>query len=137
MDTEFSKLKRRYKLRGLSLYYAPELLKKKQIESQFNYLLFEIALKDRRICKRRLTSLLHEICHAIQFKESRLIVNRRDTKKMYELEFEAEMFSINEYEKLYSQKFGSVLNESWTLAPYEEYLKFFKKYIGPGYGLIR
>jgi ferritin-like protein len=136
METEFSYLKKRYNLKGLQLYFNPELLKRKKIEAQFNYVLFEIALKDRRVCRRRLSSLLHEICHAIQYKEKRLIVNRRDLRKMYELEYEAEMFSINEYEEIYAPRFGTILNEPWTLGDYKDYVKFFKKYIGPGYGSI-
>ena len=137
METEFSYLIKRYDLRGLSIHFNSKILKKKKIESQFNYILFEISLKDRRVCRRRLSSLLHEICHAIQFKEQRLIVNRRDVRKMYELEVEAEIFAKNEYEKIYSQKYGSIIKEVWTLAPYNDYLKFYKKYVGPGYGSIR
>ena len=136
METEFSFLKKRYNLNELSLYYNPKLLKKKKIEAQFNYVLFDIAIKDRRVCRRRLSSLLHEMCHAIQYKEQRLIINRRDTRKMYELEVEAEMFAINEYEKIYADRFGTILNEQWTLAPYQTYVNFFKKYISPGYGSI-
>ncbi len=134
MDHEFEFLKKRYGLKNLKLYYNQDFLKKQDIEAHFNYILFEIVLVDRKVCRRRLLSLLHEIYHAKQFKEKRLIVSKRNLHKMYVQEFEAEMFAIREYEKLYSKKYGTCLNEPWSLATYEDYKKHFKKQVGPGYG---
>lgn len=137
MDREFNFLKKRYGLKTVKLYCDPKFLEKKGIEAYFNYVLNEIIIRDKRVCRRRLQSLLHEIRHAIQFKEKRLVTGRRNLRQMYEQEFEAEIFAIEEYEKLFSKKYGTCLNEPWSLASYDEYREFFKIYAGPGYGDIR
>ena len=77
---------------------------------------------------------MHELYHAKQFKENRLVVNKRDLRIMYAQEVEAELFAIQEYEKLYSRKYGTCLNDPWTLAEYKEYKPHFKKQVGFGFG---
>ena len=52
-------------------------------------------------------------------------------------EFEAEIFSIDEYENLYAFKFGSCLNDPWTLATYNAYKNVFKKINHIGFGSKR
>ena len=126
MDTEFKFLKKRYKLNNITLCYDSYYLKKQTHEAVFIPKYQQIKLMDRRICRKRLLSLLHEIKHCIQFNEGILTVDLRSLRRMYILEFEAEMFSINEYEKLYSKKYGSCLREPWTLATFEEYKNSWK-----------
>jgi hypothetical protein len=121
MDKEFKLLKKRYNLSEITLRYDSTYLKKGEHEAVFFPEQKQIVLLDRRVCRRRLLSLLHEIKHVLQFKEGRLVRDFRSLRKMYFLEFEAEMFSINEYEELYAKKYGSCLHERWTLATFEEY----------------
>jgi hypothetical protein len=128
INQEFNKLRSRYNVPKLRIYFDFKSLGERKIEASFNQYLFEVALRDRRVCRRRLLSLLHEICHAIQWKERRFVMNRRDTRKMYELELEAELFSIDEYEKLYAKRFGSCLDEPWSLCNYEQYRDYYKEH---------
>jgi hypothetical protein len=129
IESEFQKLKKRYKLGEIKLGFDRIDLTLKGYEAVFNWWSYKITLKDRCVCKTRLLGLLHEICHVKQFQEGKLIMNRRDTRKMYLQEFEAEIFSIDEYEALYAPEFGSCLNDFWTLETYDAYKKFFKKQI--------
>lgn len=137
IESEFLRLKKRYKLGNLRLHFDRYTLKMKGFEAVFNWLLYEVTLRDRRICKPRLLGLLHELCHVKQFQEGRLIINKRDTRQMYLQEFEAEMFSIDEYESLYASQYGSCLNDPWTLASYKEYKTLFKSNPQLGFGSKR
>lgn len=137
IDREFQRLKKRYKLGALRIHFNRSVLEQKDMEAAFNWLLYEVMLKDRHVCKLRLLSLLHELCHVKQFNEGRLIQNRRDTRLMYMQEVEAEMFSIDEYEKLYANEFGTCLNDLWSLAPYSEYKGTFKMAAQMGFGSKR
>lgn len=133
MEREFKFLKKRYNLTNVKMCFDPKFLSAKGVEAFFDYILVQIILKDGKVCKKRLLSLLHEICHAIQLKEKRLIINRRDIRKMYLLDREAELFAIMEYEKIFAKKYGH-RSKNWTLAPYEEYKELYKNNITLGYG---
>jgi len=128
IQTEFKRLRKRYNLKYLKLYFDPFALDRLKSEAILNFILWEICLRDKRICRRRLLSLLHEMRHAMQFKQNRMTMNGRHTKILYSLEIEAEMFAVEEYEKLYAKKYGSCLNDKWTLATYEDYCEHFKKH---------
>jgi len=128
IQNEFKQLRKRYNLKNLKLYFDPFILNRLKSEAILNFIMWEICLKDKQICRRRLLSLLHEMCHAIQFKRNRMTMNNRHTKKLYSLEIEAEIFAIKEYEKLYAKKFGSCLNDKWTLATYQDYCEHYKKH---------
>lgn len=128
IQKEFYRLRKRYGLKYLKIYFDPFALDRLKSEAILNFILWEVCLRDRRICRRRLLSLLHEMRHAIQYRQNRMTFNNRHTKKLYALEIEAELFAIEEYEKLYAKKYGSCLNERWTLAPYQDYCEHFKKH---------
>lgn len=71
-----------------------------------------------------LKCMLHELCHAKQHQENRLLVPVRHYKKLYALEIEAELFALFEYKKLYADKFGSL--ENWGLAGFTDYKRHFQ-----------
>ena len=127
MDAEFAFLKRRYGLHKLKLRYDPAHLKKVESEAYFDPENFEIALKDDHISKKKLIALLHEFGHVLQFMQDDLTINKRDTRKMYAQERDAECFARREYEKIYAGKYGSCRGDASDLGSYDDYLDFFKK----------
>lgn len=123
-EQEYKKLQKRF-LIPTELKFDKNRLDEKNVEALFLPAMNEIVLKDRRRCRRRFFSVLHEICHAVQLREGRFLI-KGCLRKRYEQEVEAEMFAIEWYERLYAKKYGSCLKEKWSLAPYNEYIKYFK-----------
>lgn len=122
MERDFERLKNRYNLKKLKIWFSRRFMHN-NMDGFFISILNEIVLKDRRRCQPRVFTLLHEMCHAIQYREHRFVDNKRDTRKMYDLECEAELFAITEYNKIYKTEFGTLKNP-WDLAPYDTYRQF-------------
>lgn len=134
MESEFKSLQKRYGVQAYKLNFDKQYLNKIEAEAAFHFLWKTIILKDRRMCRRRLISLLHEICHAIQHKEGRFIFDKTRTRALYEQEVEAELFAIDEYEKIFACRYGTCKHQKWDLAPYEVYKKQFNKLPRLGFG---
>jgi hypothetical protein len=123
ISKEFKKLKKRFDLPYLKLKFNKSLLQQYGCQSAFFWFRQEIVLLDHRITRQRMLSLLHEIAHAIQFKENHLVTDRRFKRKNYIKEFEAELFAIEQYEQYYKNIMGTCLDDNWALATYEDYSK--------------
>lgn len=124
--SEFEKLKKRFQLPKLNLQFDRSLYDL-GFSAYYNWYYSHILLPDRRMGRNRMLAVLHEFCHAIQFRENRMVMDRRCTRQMYLQEFEAELFAIEQYEKIYAETMGSCMKDEWTLASYSEYLIAYKQ----------
>lgn len=127
LELEYQKLQKRFKIEKYHLSFDRDFLNKRKLEAGFNHFFHTIYLRDRRLCRKRLLSLLHEICHAIQHKEGRYTDNKFDTEALYAQDVEAECFAIDQYEEIYACRFGTCQFEHWELASYEKYCRHYAK----------
>jgi hypothetical protein len=131
LKNEFEKLKEEFNLKYLRLSYDSTLLEQLDSEAAFNYIFWEIILKNNKICSARLYSLLHEVCHALQYKEGRMHTMNYD--KLYLLELEAEDFATKKYKERYSH-YGPC--PQTNLASRQAYKKQFKNHVPLYWGLL-
>jgi Zn-dependent peptidase ImmA (M78 family) len=126
LEKEFNKLCKKLNVK-CRLLFDRQYLNQEKLEAGFNHYWRAIILKDRRMCRRRLYTMLHELCHVKQLAEGRYLFKAKP-ELLYNQEIEAELFAIDEYERRYAKKFGTCLYQKWDLAPFDEYLRHFKTY---------
>lgn len=106
IEKEYEKLCKRYKIpKDIELIFNKRVLK--YYGAGGLYLSgIAIVLPDRRLCRERLVTLLHEIGHAVQYQNNQLITDRRRKRAYLNNELDAECFAYHNYKKYYEKKFG-------------------------------
>ena len=123
----FYELRDIYGLMGTEIIFptfaVPEFVKYDNCRALFVPKYNVIVLRDRRIYPRNIRFVLHEMCHALQFQEGRLLIPRNHTRRAYALELEAEIFSQIEYRRLLESTFGKGIRHEWDMSSYEHYFQ--------------